>query len=70
MAPKRRRKPCKGQIEDDLLANSRWSRLRQQAELEARNHSEQENFEARRRTRELLEGGWGSIDWIDLYGEK
>ena len=70
MAAKRRRKPCKGEIEDDLLANARWSGLRQQAELEARNHSERENCEARRRTRELLEGGWGSIDWIDLYGQK
>ena len=70
MAAKRRRKPCKGEIEDDLLANARCSGLRQQAELEARNHSERENCEARRRTRELLEGGWGSIDWIDLYGQK
>ena len=70
MAAKCRRKPCKGEIEDDLLANARWSGLRQQAELEARNHSERENCEARRRTKELLEGGWGSIDWIDLYGQK
>ena len=53
-----------------LLANARWSGLRQQAELEARNHSEQENCEARRRTRELLEGGWGAIDLIALYNQK
>ena len=24
----------------------------------------------RRRCREFLEGGWGAIDWIDLYGQK
>ena len=35
-----------------------------QAELEARNHSAQENCAARRRCREFLEGGWGSIDWV------
>ena len=70
MAGKRRRKACRGQVEDDLLANARWSGLRQQAELEARNHSEQENCEARRRTRELLEGGWGAIDLIALYNQK
>ena len=70
MAAKRRRKPCKGQIEDDLLANARWSGLKQQQELEARNHSERENCIARKRCREFLEGGWGSIDWIDLYGQK
>ena len=70
MAAKRRRKPCKGQIEDDLLANARWSGLRQQQEHEARNHSERENCEARRRCRELLEGGWGSVDLIGLYNQK
>ena len=25
---------------------------------------------ARRRCREFLEGGWGSIDWIEVYGQK
>ena len=70
MAAKRRRKPCRGQIEDDLLANARWSELKQQQELEARNHLKRENCEARPRTREPLEGGWGSIDWIDHYGQK
>ena len=70
MTARRRRKPCKRQIEDDRLANARWSEQRQQHELEARNHSEQENCAARRRTRELLEGGWGSIDWIEVYGQK
>ena len=70
MAAKRRRKPCKGQIEDDLLANARWSGLQEQTELQARNHSERENCAARRRTKELLEGGWGSIDWVEVYGQK
>ena len=70
MAAKRRRKPCRGQIEDDLLANARWSGLNEQRRLEQQNHSQRENCEARRRTRELLEGGWGSIDWIALYNQK
>ncbi len=64
MAAKRRRKASRGQIEDELLSNARWSGLKQQAELEARNHSAQENCAARRRCREFLEGGWGSIDWV------
>ena len=70
MPAKRRRKPCRGQVEDDLLANARWSGLQEQTELQARNHSERENCEARRRSRELLERGWGAVDWIGLYGEK
>ena len=64
MATKRRRKASQGEIEEKALAMGRWSGLKQQAELEARNHSERENCAARRRTRELLEGGWGSIDWV------
>ena len=46
-----------------------WQTMKK-PELEFRNHSERENCAALSRTRELLEGGWGSIDWIDLYGEK
>ena len=64
MAAKRRRKACRGQVEDDLPANARWSGLRQQQELETRNLSERENGAARRRTRELLEGDWTNIRWI------
>ena len=59
MAAKRRRKPCRGEGEDQLLSNARWSGLQEQVELQARNHSEEENCTARRRTRELLEGGRG-----------
>ena len=65
-----KRKPTQGQLEDDLLSNARWSGLKQQTELQDRNHSEQENCIARRRCREFLEGGWGSIDWIEVYGQK
>ena len=64
MAAKRRRKASRGQTEDELLSKARWSGLKQQAELEARNHSQQENCTARRRCREFLEGGWGSVDWV------
>nr|WP_170951272.1 hypothetical protein [Synechococcus sp. UW106] len=44
--------------------------LQEQVELQARNHSEAENYAARRRCREFLEGGWGSIDWIEVYEKK
>jgi len=70
MAAKRRRKACRGEIEDQLLSNARWSGLQEQVELQARNHSEQENCIARKRCREFLEGGWGSVDWIEVYGQK
>ena len=70
MAAKRRRKACRGAVEDQLLANARWSGLQEQVELQARNHSEEENCAARRRCREFLEGGWGSVDWMELYGQK
>ncbi|WP_041434944.1 hypothetical protein [Synechococcus sp. CC9605] len=70
MAAKRRRKQCRGEVEDQLLSNARWSGLQEQVGLQARNHSEAENCAARRRCRKFLEGGWGSIDWIDLYGQK
>ena len=70
MAGKRRRKTCRGEIEDQLLSNARWSGLQEQVELQARNHSEQENCIARKRCREFLEGGWGSVDWIEVYGQK
>ena len=63
MPAKRRRKPvCKGAAEDAAM-KGRWSGLQEQEELQARNHSEAENCAARRRCREFLEGGWGSIDW-------
>ena len=70
MAAKRRRKACRGEVEDQLLANARWSGLQEQVELQAMNHSEAENCAARRRCREFLEGGWGSIDWIEVYGQR
>ncbi|WP_041434930.1 hypothetical protein [Synechococcus sp. CC9605] len=70
MAAKRRRKQSQGEIEEKALAMGRWSGLNEQRRLEQQNHSERENCAARRRTREFLEGGWGSIDWIDLYGQK
>ena len=58
MATKRRRKANKGQIEDDLLANARWSGLKQQAELKARNHSVQMTCLQGLADLERLEGPW------------
>nr|WP_115094082.1 hypothetical protein [Synechococcus sp. UW106] len=61
MAAKRRRKASQGEIEEKALAIGRWSWLKQLAELEARNHSQQENCTARRQCREFLEG-WLGLD--------
>ena len=44
--------------------------LNEQKRLEGMNHSAAEHDAARRRCRELLEGGWASIDGIDVYGQK
>ena len=68
MAGRKRRVAAKKQ--DDLLSSPRWSQLQHQVELERRNHSEEENCIARRRCREFLEGGWGSVDWVEVYGQK
>ena len=74
MATKRRRRPlpprARAQAEAEILEQGRWSGLKEQQELEARNHADRENCEARRRCCEFLEGSWGSIDWIDLYDQK
>ena len=60
---KRRRKPTKGEAETAALASRRWCLLDEQKRLEVMNHSQAENDAARRRCRELLEGGWGKIQW-------
>ena len=67
---KRRRKPSKGEAETAVLANRRWCLLDEQKRLETMNHTQAENDAARRSCREFLEGGWGSIDWIEVYGQK
>ena len=64
MAGRKRRVSVKKRVEGDVLSSPRWSGLQRQVELETRNHSERENCQARRRCREFLEGGWGSIDWV------
>lgn len=63
MAPKRRRKPCRGAQEDAALASAQWAGLKEQTALQQRNHSPEENAAARRRTLELLSGGWSAVDW-------
>ena len=69
-SPRRRRNPNQGEIEDQLFKCPRWSGLQEQVELQTRNHSEQENCAAHRRCKELLKGGWGSINWVEVYGQK
>ena len=62
----KRRKPMPRQrLEDRALDLQPFSRLNEQRRLEALNHTEAENILARRRCREFLEGGWGSISWLD-----
>ena len=74
MAAKRRRKSCRGQLEDDLLRNQRWSGLREQQRLQALHHTAEENQRARDECRALVVGGYGElrdyVDWLELYGQK
>jgi hypothetical protein len=63
--PKRRKPSARKRLEDRALEMEPCSQLREQQRLQAMNHTQQENDAARRRCRELLEGGWGSISWLD-----
>ncbi len=72
MAARRRpRKPPKGQLEDDLLKNARWSGLREQRRLQRRFPPER-NQRDREACRRLVNEGFGSdaafLTW--LYGQK
>ncbi len=45
------------------MASARWSGLREQERLEALHHTAEENEAARRRTHELLNGGYAAVRW-------
>nr|BDD45699.1 hypothetical protein 3 [bacterium] len=69
----KRRKPRQGDVETNALANQRWSGLQEQQRLQEQHFTQEENEAARRRTQQLLSGGYGAIDWGDLlalYSEK
>ena len=72
MAGKRRRKSCRGQLEDDLLKNQRCSGLHEQRRLQALNYSPQQNAANREACRRLQAEGFGSdevyLTW--LYAQK
>ena len=64
--PKRRKPSARQRLEDRVLEMGEGeSRLQQQDRLIAQNHTAQENALARQRCRDFLEGGWGSVDWLD-----
>ena len=70
MPPKRRRRPpspkARAQAENDILERGRWSQLRENERF----HSVEENAAACERCRQLLTGGVGAVDWLDLYEQK
>jgi len=72
MAGKRRRKSCRGQLEDELLKNQRWSGLQEQRRLQALHHTPQQNTADREACRQLVAEGFGSdevyLTWV--YGQK
>tara|TARA_B100001063_G_C16683898_1_gene513314 strand:+ start:960 stop:1166 length:207 start_codon:yes stop_codon:yes gene_type:complete len=50
----------------EILERGRWSQLQSNESL----HSEAENIAARARCRQLLTGGVGAVDWLELYEQK
>ena len=50
--------------EEELLSKGRWSQYKANEAL----HRPDENHHARRRCRQLIEGGVGAISWDDLIG--
>ncbi len=73
-ARRRQRKPPKGQLEDDLLKNARWSGLREQKRLQSLHHTAAVNKLAEAECRSLVVGGYGELvdytDWLERYRQK
>ena len=64
-AKKRRHRPAAVDAEEEeLLSKGRWSQYKANEAL----HRPDENHHARRRCRQLIEGGVGAISWDDLIG--
>ena len=62
---RRRPKRSQGDVEAEVL-KGRWADLRHNESL----HSPEENHHARRRCRELIDGGHGAVSWDELLGER
>ena len=58
---RRRKKPARADVEEEILEQGRWSGLREQHRLERQNHSEVENEMARIRMQQFLVGGTSAI---------
>ncbi len=69
MPPKRRRRPllpkARAEAENEILEKGRWS----QFTANSRFHSEEENRNAQRRCKQLIDGGIEAVDWVELYGQ-
>ena len=61
----RRRHKSKGDIEAEIL-RGRWPDFSHNESL----HSAADNHHARRRCRQLIDGGPDAIDWNELFGQK
>ena len=60
-ATRRRKKPAKVEVEEELLEKGRCAGLKEQHRLEASNHSQIENEMARIRMQQFLSGGAAAI---------
>ena len=58
---RRRKKPARADLEEEILEQGRWSGLREQHRLERQNHSEVENEMARIRMKQFLAGGTAPV---------
>ena len=58
---RRRKKPARADVEEEILEQGRWSGLREQHRLEQQHHSQVENEMARIRMQQFLAGGTSAI---------
>ena len=65
-AKKRRHRSPVVDAEEELLSKGRWSQYKANEAL----HRPEENHHARRRCRQLIEGGIDAISWDELTGQR
>ncbi|ABB34233.1 hypothetical protein [Synechococcus sp. CC9605] len=58
---RRRKKPVRANVEEEILERGRWSGLKEQHRLERQNQSEVENEMARIQMQQFLVGGTSAI---------
>ena len=66
--PQRHKPTPRQRLEARAVEMLAVSRLKENDRIQQQSHTEAENNLARRRCRELLEGGWGSVDWLEPGG--